>query len=128
MATTPQLSNDLQCLKDHVWRRLGVRKHLVGRDTVDAAVMHSVMRWPPHSLAAAGDAEVSKQWQRDLTDYVVAAIANAEGSDKRYGFAIWAILLAAVVGQVVQVLLRWWLEHRFNQELMDQFRVFRGQV
>lgn len=106
-------------LQQHVWQKTGARKWLVGKAGVCSITMMAIQRWPV-MYADSLDA------QDELRDYIVTQMRGYRGYDRKYG-SIWIILLSAVVGQVVRVLLDWWMERKENREAMAFMRTFRGK-
>jgi hypothetical protein len=104
--------------KGYVWRRLGVRKHLVGRAVVDDLVELAIENWAGAFLNYCQNDNDRRMVCGVILDnmrrshQVVSGKAPAE-----YG-VVWAFILQAVASAVVQVLLRWWLERRANRVLL----------
>jgi len=115
---------DLSALKDRVWGSVGIRKHAVGRETVDRAVRFYVGNWPVGGLTTGRLADTHRQ----LVDLGMACLSpwslSRSSDSKRYGF-IWTMLLSAVLSQVVAALINWWLESDRNRDLMYQMRELR---
>lgn len=119
-----QQASQLQC---HVWRSIGPRKWLVGREGVCKITMMAVQRWPAkYEGSPFISFSLTKDSQQELRDYILTQMRGYRGYDATYG-SIWVILLSAVIAQVVQALLKWWLERRENQDLMSYMRTFRGE-
>lgn len=108
----------LEGLQEHVWRRLGLRKHLVGRSEVNLLTRLSVENWQSeYYTAAASDSE--RQVVASGTLLAVKRMHQAVGGygEREYGM-IWALLLSAVASAVIQALLKWWLERRANRAML----------
>lgn len=125
--TPNELRQQVAELQRHVWRKAGVRKWLVGRAGVCKITMIAVQRWP----AIYEDTEFtcfmqSLDAQDELRDYIVTQMRGYRGYDRKYG-SLWVIILSAVAGQIIRVLLEWWLERRENQQVMSYMRTFRGK-
>jgi hypothetical protein len=113
------MSASLKEIQEHVWRRLGVRKLIAGRDRVNELVEIAVANWDHEALKSA----------RNKTELGIVAEGMAIGikrtdqmlgnydSRQDYGF-IWAILLQALVGAIVQILIKWWLESSQNRVIL----------
>lgn len=99
-------------MRDYVYARLGLRKHLVPRDRIDELIDDAIANWP---------CEVLRQCRGD-DDYAEVVHANI-GSlrrkvrNRQYGF-IWTIVLSALASAVIEIILKWWLERRANQVMM----------
>lgn len=119
MAMTTDLFTEKQ-LADYVWRRLGVRKHTVGKEVVARATACTIKRWPfGTSYLTSADADlptVDDPAVKQLTDAVTEEM-HKYGS-QRYGF-VWAIVLSAVISQLVKLLIEWWLKRRENRLAMQ---------
>lgn len=108
----------LDDLQQHVWRRLGPRKFLLGRKEVDLLTRLTVENWEAeYYTAAATDDE--RQIVADGTLVAVKRMYQAVGDygDREYGF-VWTWLLSAIASAIIQVILRWWLERRRNRVMM----------
>ena len=98
-------------LDDYVWSRLSVRKHLAGRARVSRIVRRAVREWPAPVLAQC-DAK-----QADVVGHYMGR--SLERNERQYGMGFFlAIVLSAVIGEIVKVLIRWWLERQENREAM----------
>lgn len=112
----------LEDLQAHVWRRLGVRKFLAGRDNVNDMVTLAVANWDDELLNACIDDE-----QRDVVcEHIVTNIKRGHQAvsghePQEYGF-IWVLLLQALASLVVQLVLRWWLQSATNRVLLIGWR------
>jgi len=105
-------------LQQHVWRRLGLRKWLVGRDEVDLITRLAVENWQTSYYEAAD----SDRERAIVSEGTLAAVKRAHSAvggygEQEYGM-IWVLLLGSVASAIIQVLLRWWLEKRANRALM----------
>ena len=103
-------------LEQHVWRRLGVRKFVAGRETVRELVELSIANWEPQMFAACVDDD-----QRDAVCNAVADNVRrahqvvAMKEPQEYGF-IWVFLLQALASAIIQIILRWWLTSASNRQ------------
>jgi hypothetical protein len=105
-------------LQQRVWRRLGLRKHLVGRDEVDLLVRLTVENWQSDYYNAAYS-ESERQIVAEGTLSAVKRMHQVVGGygDRDYGM-IWTLVLSAVASAVIQIVLRWWLERRANRVML----------
>ena len=104
-------------IRDYVYARLPLRKHLLPRERVDELVDQAIANWP---------CEVLSQCRGDDDDYAQVMHANIGSLRRRirakdYGF-LWTILLSALASAVIDLLLKWWLERRANRVLMLVWR------
>ena len=98
-------------LEQHVWDNLSVRKHLAGRARISRIVRRAVREWPSPVLAQC-DAK-----QADVVGHYMGR--SLERNERQYGMGFFlAIVLSAVIGEIVKVLIRWWLERQENREAM----------
>lgn len=105
-------------LKKHVWRKLGPRKWLVGREQVDLFTQLAVEGWPSDYLQVA-DSEIERDVVAKNLLADVKRMHQAVGGygEQEYGM-IWMFLLSAVASAVIQVVLKWWLERRVNRVML----------
>ena len=105
-------------LKEHVWRKLGPRKWLVGRQQVDLLTQLAVENWQTEYYNAAGS-DQERAIVAEGTLIAVKRMHQAVGGygDREYGM-IWTLLLSAVASAIIQVVLKWWLERRSNRVMM----------
>lgn len=105
-------------LKAHVWKRLGPRKWLVGREQVDLLTQLTIENWQTEYYKVA-DSDQERAIVAQGTLVAVKRMHAAVGGygEREYGM-IWALLLSAVVSAIIQVVLKWWLERRSNQVML----------
>lgn len=113
------MSASLKEIQDHVWRRLGIRKVIAGRSRVNELVEIAVANWDHEALKNAKD----KKELAIVAEGMVVGIKRTDqmlgnyDSSQEYGF-VWAILLQALVGAIVQILIKWWLESSQNRVIL----------
>jgi hypothetical protein len=105
-------------LKLWVWRNVGIRRHLVGRQVIDDFTELAVQHWESEAYTHA----VSSDQQAVVTEQVLASVKRgyqvvSDREPQEYGF-FWALVLQAVASIVVQLILRWWLDARINRVRM----------
>ena len=101
----------------YVWRRLGVRRIIAGRKTINELVEAAIANWDHECLSSAKDNK-----ERDI---VAAAIVQSMKrthqmlgeSGEEYGF-VWIILLQALASAIVQILIKWWMESATNRVML----------
>jgi hypothetical protein len=109
-------------LKLWVWRNVGIRRHLVGRQVIDDFTELAVQHWESEAFTHAVDPE-----QREIvTQQVLASVKRgyqvvSDKEPQEYGF-VWVLVLQAVASIVVQLILRWWLDKRINRVRMLVWR------
>ena len=109
-------------LKLWVWRHVGIRRHLVGRQVIDDFVELAVQHWESEPLNHCRDTEQ----QQIVLESVLKSVKRgyqvvSDKEPQEYGF-FWALVLQAVASVVVQLILRWWLESRMNRVRMLVWR------
>jgi hypothetical protein len=102
-------------LKLFVWRNVGIRRHLVGRQVIDDFTELAVQHWESEAYTHA----VSGDQQAVVTEEVLRSVKRgyqivSDKEPQEYGF-FWALVLQAVASIVVQLILRWWLDARINR-------------
>ena len=101
-----------------VWRHVGIRRHLVGRQVIDDFTELAVQNWEPEVLNQCCDNE-----QREIVmQQVLKSVKRgyqvvSDKEPQEYGF-FWALVLQAVASIVVQLILKWWLDARINRVRM----------
>ena len=91
-------------LEQHIWDSLPARKHLAGRARVNRLVERTLRDWPVGVLRQcdAGESEV-------VAKYLARGIERRERAEVGMGFFA-SIILAAIVSEIVKIILRKWLE------------------
>ncbi len=103
-------------IRDYVYARLPMRKHLVPRERIDELVDQAIRNWPSEVLTQCrGDDDFAEVMQANVGS--LRRRIRADG----YGF-LWTILLSALASAVIELLLKWWLERRANRVLMLVWR------
>lgn len=105
-------------LQQRVWRRLGPRKWLVGREQVDLLTQLAIENWQSEYYNAAGS-DHERAIVAEGTLVAVKRMHQVVGGygEREYGM-IWTLLLSAVASAVIQVVLRWWLEKRSHRVMV----------
>ena len=104
-------------LNAYVWRRLGVRRIIAGRNTVNELIEAAIANWDHECLSSAKDSK-----EREIVaNGIVLAMKRTHQmlgeSGEEYGF-VWIILLQALASAVVQILIKWWMESASNKVLL----------
>jgi hypothetical protein len=110
-------------MQDYVWRRIGVRKFIAGRDRVDELVEASIANW---DSAAVDSVANMKELEVVIQGMVLGVkrtheMLGRQSGKEEYGF-IWIILLQALASAVVQILIKWWFESAENKKLMSSIQ------
>jgi hypothetical protein len=101
-----------------VWRHLGIRRHLVGRQTIDDFTELAIQHWEPQLLNQCADQTQREVVLEEVLKSVKRGYQVVSGKEpEEYGF-FWALVLQAVASIVVQLVLRWWFESRMNRVRM----------
>jgi hypothetical protein len=105
-------------LKLYVWRKTGMRRHIVGRQTIDDFVELAVQHWEPGYLNACASDDQRAIVLEDVLKSVKRGYQVVSGREvEEYGM-FWSLVLQAVASIVVQLILRWWMESRMNRVRM----------
>jgi hypothetical protein len=108
----------LDDVKEHVWKRLPMRKYMIGRQTVDQLTLLAIENWEGEYLTHATSEEGREIVSMSIAGRVKRAHQWQSGKEpQEYGF-LWTLLLGALVNAVVQILVKWWLERQVNRVLM----------
>lgn len=102
-------------LKLWVWRHVGIRRHIVGRQVIDDFVELAVQHWE-HDYLKACDTDAQRTVVLEgVLKSVKRGYQVVSGREvEEYGM-FWALVLQSVASIVVQLVLRWWLESRMNR-------------
>lgn len=101
-----------------VWRNVGIRRHLVGRQTIDDFTELAIQHWEPTLLGQCADGEQEAVVLEQVLKSVKRGYQVVSDKDpQEYGF-FWALVLQAVASIVVQLVMRWWLDARINRVRM----------
>ena len=102
-------------LQTYVWRRLGVRKYLTGRGTVDDLVQLAVENYADDFLRHCRNDEERTIVAGVIVQNMRRAYELASGKPAHEYGMWWAFVLQAVASSVVQLIIRWWLERRTHR-------------
>lgn len=89
-----------------VWEELPKSRYLLGRRRVDRLIDNAIRRWPVAVLyqCDAGETQVVGQ-------HLAKSVERQERAE--YGMGFFAsIILAAIISEIVKILIRRWLENR----------------
>jgi len=92
--------------QSEVWESLPARKHLLGRRRVDAIVARALKDWPVAVLY-----QCDPQQTAVVGQHLAKSIERQERAEYGMGF-IASIILAAIISEIVKILIRRWLENR----------------
>jgi len=105
-------------LQTYVWRRLGVRKFLVGRAMCDDLVQLAVENWAGEFMRHAHTDQERKVVAGVIVQSVKRGHQLMSGKDTQEYGMFWVFVLQAVASAVVHLILKWWLERRANRVLL----------
>lgn len=86
-----------------LWDELPNRKRFAGRRRVREMAELAIARWPESAFDPS------------FEDRVTAAVRA------RYG-SFWIILLAPLIGELLKLLLLWWMQRNENRALIEQWK------
>ena len=105
-------------LKLLVWRRLGVRRLVVSKKTVDDFVELTIQHWEPENLSHCRDDVQRSIVCESVLRSVKRGYQVVSGKEPQEYGIFWAIVLQAIASLVVQLVMKWWLESRMNRVRM----------
>jgi hypothetical protein len=109
-------------LQEHVWRRLGPRKHIACRRQVDDLVRLCVETWEPDKLQHCRSEREQRVYGLAVSGNVKRLYHACSGySDAEFGF-LWAIVLSAVVNSIIWALIMWWFSESSHRVLMEGWK------
>lgn len=111
-------------LETLVWKRLPVRKFMVGKQAIRDMVQIAVADWNPEVVQNCnGETELDIVASAMVANIkrVYQAAGQYEEHGMEYGF-LWVLLLQALASAVVQILLRWWFDSTDNKTAMLSLR------
>jgi hypothetical protein len=108
----------LDDLKEYVWKRLPMRKYMVGRHVVDDLVTLTIENWEAEYLGHATSEEGREIVAMSIAAKVKRAHQLFSGKEPQEYGIFWTLVLGAVVNAVVQILVRWWWDRQVNRVLM----------
>jgi hypothetical protein len=118
MQESERTGMNFEQLQEHVWKRLGPRKHLAGRKQVDDLVRLTVETWEPDNLVHCRNEREQQVYGLAVSGNVKRLYHACSGySDAEFGF-LWTIVLSAVVSAIVQILVKWWFSETSHRVLM----------
>ena len=108
-------------LHEHVWRQLPLRRHMAGRDTVEAITDLCVEWWEPEYLRHASRARE----RAVVLGGIVASVKRAHQwqSDREpveYDMT-WTVLYGLLAHEIATILERWWRASAANRRLMAEW-------
>ena len=110
-------ANEYAGLEEWVWSRLPASKWVAGRRRVLALLPLAVERWSD-DMAQATDSDSSAfNYMADSLRSDVRRIYNG----RRYG-SIWIIVLSSLIGELVRLLVLWWLSDTKHRQLFHRWR------
>ena len=89
-----------------VWEELPKTRYLLGRRRVDRLIERTLKKWPVPVLYQCDAAQTNVVGQ-----HLARSIERQEAAEYGMGF-IASVLLAAIIGEIVKILIRRWLENR----------------
>jgi hypothetical protein len=108
----------LDDLRDYVWKRLPMRKYMVGRRVVDDVTTLAIENWEGEYLGHAQSEEGREIVSMSIASKVKRAHQVFSGREPQEYGIFWTLVLGAVVNAVVQILVRWWSERQVHRVLM----------
>lgn len=100
-----------QELTDAVWAELPASRYLIGRKRGERLIARALDRWPVPVLCQCDYQETVV-----VGEHLARSIERHERAEYGMGF-IASIILAAIISEIVKILIRRWLENR--SEMME---------
>ena len=102
-----------------VWSRLPASKHLAGRRRINDLLPLAVDRWSDDMAFAVDEGGPAYAF---MVDSLRSDVRRIYGG-RRYG-AFWIIVLSGLIGELVRLLVLWWLS---NDDHKQMFKRWRGR-
>jgi hypothetical protein len=118
--------SDYEEFQAYIWRKLPMRKFMLGQERVMDCLAVMVQEWPDDQFALS-EAGVASQSTviKDLMESMKRHLHLAYG-ETQFGF-IWTIILQALIYEMIVLLLKWWREKKSNRlSLLKWQRCWRG--
>lgn len=109
-------------LKLWVWRRVGIRRHVVGRRVIDDFTELAIAHWEPRHLAYCIDDTQRAVVCENILRSVKRGYQVVSGKEPQEYGVFWSLVLQAVASIVVKLILQWWLESRLNRIRMQSWQ------
>ena len=105
-------------LQTYAWRRLGVRKFVVGRAVCDDLVQLAVENWAGEFLNHAHNERERQVVAAVIVQNIKRAHQVVSGRDAQEYGVWWVFILQGVASAIVQLIIRWWMERRSNRVML----------
>lgn len=112
----PSTADNYAGLEQWVWSRLPPSKLLAGRRRVLDLVPLAIDRWSEDMAGATADAPAFSVMADSLRQDVRRIYRG-----RRYG-SFWIIVLSSLVGEIVRLLVLWWLSSSDHKQLFQTWR------
>jgi hypothetical protein len=109
--------NEYAGFEQWVWTRLPPSKFLAGRRRVLDLFPLAIDRWSDTMGGATDEADPRFTFMAESLRHDVRRIY----AGRRYG-SFWIIVLSSLVGEIVRLLVLWWLSSGDHQQLFRQWR------
>lgn len=111
---------DYAGFEDWVWSRLPPTKRLAGRRRVLELLPLALDRWSDDMARATSDDAPEFGFMADSLRHDVRRLY----AKRRYG-AFWIIVVSSLIGELVRLLVLWWLSSSDHKQLFHDWRVRR---
>jgi hypothetical protein len=95
-----------QQLIDAVWDELPAKRYLLGRKRGERLIERAIKRWPVPVLY-----QCDAQQTAVVGEHLARSLERQERAEYGMGF-LTSIILAAIISEIVKILIRRWLENR----------------
>jgi len=117
MKTNMPPSDEYAEFEDWVWRRLPASKFIAGRRRVLDLVPSAIDLWSDDMAQATDESHASFTFMADSLRYTV----RTRYANDRFG-TILIIILSALIGELVRLLIQWWLSRDSHRTLFARWR------
>jgi len=117
----PQVNEPVDHVLKEIRPHLPLRVRLLGDDRLKEIIGIAIQDWPTDMQLAGGDGDHKEQVWKSLEEQVKQSFLYKQDPEKKYGFAILTLILAAAISTIVQQMILWWLHRPKNRELMAQW-------
>ena len=115
--TSPERPDEFAGLEQWVWSRLPASKFLAGRRRVLELIPLAVDRWSDEMAQATDSSGPQFSFMAESLRYQI----RSTYAGQRYG-SFWIIVLSSLIGELVRLLVLWWLSSSDHKQLFRKWR------
>jgi hypothetical protein len=110
-------ADEFTAMQQWVWARLPASKYAAGRRRVLELIPLAIDRWSDDMAQASGPGDPAFAFMTDSLRRDVRRIYDG----RRYG-AFWIIVVSSLIGELVRLLVLWWLSRSDRKQLFRKWR------